>query len=92
MAERSVQRRLAAILAADNMGYSQLMEADEEAAIATWRVPRIGKFDSNVAEFNGRIVNHIGDGFPVEFSAEGVHPASTALDVRWTMTRESRKT
>ena len=61
------QRRLAAILAADMVGYSRLMEADETGTIARQKVHRAELIDPKIAQHNGRIVKTTGDGILVEF-------------------------
>jgi len=65
-AER-VDRRLAAILAADVAGYSRLMEADEEGTLARLLSLRREVTDPAIAAHRGRIVKTIGDGLLVEF-------------------------
>ena len=67
MAEERVQRRLAAILAADVVGYSRLMEADEEGTLARMKTLRNDVIDPKVAEYSGRIFKTTGDGFLAEF-------------------------
>lgn len=67
--ERTAQRRLAAVLAADVAGYSRLMEADEDGTIAAWKAARVGVIDPAIAAHGGRIVKHTGDGFLAEFAA-----------------------
>ena len=62
-----VERRLAAILAADVAGYSRLMEADEEGTLAALRAIRRELGDPKIAEHRGRIVKTTGDGMLVEF-------------------------
>ncbi len=69
MAEERVQRRLAAILAADMVGYSRLMEADEEGTIARQKAHRAELIDTTIAEYRGRIVKLMGDGALVEFAS-----------------------
>ena len=64
-----VERRLAAILAADVAGYSRLMEADEEGTIAALRAIRRELGDPKIAEHRGRIVKTTGDGLLVEFQS-----------------------
>ena len=64
-----VERRLAAILAADMVGYSRLMEADEEAPCARLRTHRLELIDPAIAKNKGRIVKTTGDGMPVEFQS-----------------------
>ncbi len=67
MAKEKVTRRLAAIFAADMVGYSRLMEADEEGTIARQKAHRKELIDPKIAEHNGRIVKLMGDGMLVEF-------------------------
>jgi class 3 adenylate cyclase len=55
-------RRLAAILAADVAGYSRLMEADEEGALARLKSLRRDPIDPKIALWKGRIVKTAGDG------------------------------
>ncbi|MDP7605180.1 MAG: alpha/beta fold hydrolase [Alphaproteobacteria bacterium] len=62
-----VERRLAAVLAADVVGYTRLMEADEEATLAAWWGARKEVIDPGIAAHGGRIVKHTGDGFLAEF-------------------------
>jgi adenylate cyclase len=64
-----LERRLAAILAADIVGYSRLMRADEEGTLARLKALRAELFDSMVAEHRGRIVKTTGDGALVEFAS-----------------------
>jgi TolB-like protein len=76
MAKPHVERRLAAILAADVAGYSRLMGADEEGTHASLKVYRHEIIDPKIAEHRGRIVRIIGDGLLVEF-------ASVIAAMRW---------
>ena len=69
MAEARVERRLAAILAADVVGYSRLMGADEAGTLAALKRHRETVFDLAVAAHNGRIVKLIGDGAIVAFGS-----------------------
>jgi adenylate cyclase len=69
MAEARVQRRLAAILAADVAGYSRLMGADEEGTLAALKELRRDLADLNIKEHRGRIVKTTGDGLLVEFAS-----------------------
>src|SRR5215472_11140909 len=62
-----VERRLAAILAADVAGYSRLMERDEVGTLARLRTLRRDVIDPKIAEHKGRIVKTTGDGILVEF-------------------------
>jgi adenylate cyclase len=69
MSGEQVERRLAAILAADVVGYSRLMCADEEGTLATLRACRREFLDLKIAEHRGRIVKTTGDGFLIEFAS-----------------------
>jgi type VI secretion system protein ImpH len=60
-------RRLAAILAADVVGYSRLMGHDEEGTLDRLRKLRADLIDPKIAEHNGRLVKTTGDGFLIEF-------------------------
>jgi adenylate cyclase len=65
----AVERRLAAILAADMVGYSGLMEADEAGTLARLRTHRLELIDPAIAKNNGRIIKTTGDGMLVEFQS-----------------------
>ncbi len=67
MAREKTVRRLAAILSADVVGYSQLMGIDEAGTLGTLRAHRAELIDPTIVEHNGRIVKAIGDGLLVEF-------------------------
>ena len=69
MSGERVERRLAAVLAADVAGYSRLMEADEEGTLAALRAIRREFGDPKIAEHRGRIVKTTGDGLLVEFAS-----------------------
>ena len=77
MAEERVNRKLAAILAADVVGYSRLMGVDEEGTLAALKQHRQVVFDPAVAAHNGRVVKLIGDGTIAEFASivDAVHCA-----------------
>src|SRR6201995_3178753 len=64
-----VERRLAAILAADVAGYSRLMGADEEGTLARLKACRKALVDPKISEYRGRIVKTTGDGMLVEFGS-----------------------
>jgi adenylate cyclase len=66
---RRVERRLAAILAADVAGYSRLVEADEEGTLGRLKVLRAEVVDPKIAGHKGRIVKIAGDGMLVEFAS-----------------------
>ena len=64
-----VERRLAAILAADVVGYSRLMGEDEEGTLAALKAVRGDLTDPKISEHRGRIVKTTGDGLLVEFAS-----------------------
>src|SRR5262250_2054523 len=64
-----VDRRLAAILAADVAGYSRLMGADEEGTLAALKALRRELADPKIKEHRGRIVKTTGDGLLIEFAS-----------------------
>jgi TolB-like protein/tetratricopeptide (TPR) repeat protein len=64
-----VERRLAAILAADVAGYSRLIEADEEGTLGRLKALRAEVIDPKIAEHKGRLVKTTGDGLLVEFAS-----------------------
>jgi adenylate cyclase len=64
-----VERRLAAILAADVAGYSRLIGIDEEGTLSRFKAIRADLFDPKIAEHRGRIVKTTGDGLLVEFAS-----------------------
>ena len=69
MAEERVQRRLAAVLAADVAGYSRLMGIDEEGTLIRLKAVRKALVDPAIASNRGRIVKTTGDGMLVEFAS-----------------------
>jgi len=79
-AER-VERRLAAVLAADVAGYSRLMEADEVGTLQALKAHRRELIDPCIATFKGRIVKTTGDGMLVEF-ASAVDAVTCAMAVQ----------
>ncbi len=62
-----MERRLAAIMATDVVGYSRLIRADEEGTIAALKTLRSDLIDPKIAEHHGRIVKLMGDGMLAEF-------------------------
>jgi len=64
-----VERRLAAILAADVAGYSRLIEVDEEGTLGRLKALRTDVIDPKIAAHKGRIVKTTGDGLLVEFAS-----------------------
>jgi adenylate cyclase len=84
MAETRVERRLAAVLAADVFGYSRLMGADEEGTLAALKTCRREIIDPKIAEHRGRVVKTTGDGVLVEF-ASAVDAVRCAIEIQRTM-------
>ncbi len=64
-----MERRLAAIMATDVVGYSRLIRADEEGTIAALKALRADLIDPKLTEHNGRIVKLMGDGMLAEFAS-----------------------
>jgi class 3 adenylate cyclase/tetratricopeptide (TPR) repeat protein len=81
MAEVSPERRLAAILMADVVGYSQLMEADEAGTLRAVKQHRGDVIDPAIATNKGRLVKLIGDGNLVEF-ASVVDAVNCAMEIQ----------
>jgi adenylate cyclase len=81
LSSERVQRRLAAVLAADVAGYSRLMGVDDERTLANLKSFRKTLFDPSVAAHHGRIVKTTGDGMLVEF-ASAVDAARCAVEVQ----------
>ena len=81
MPGRAEQRRLAAILASDIVGYSRLMANDEEATLGRLRSLRAELIDPVIDRYRGRIVKLMGDGSLVEF-ASVVDAIRCAIDIQ----------
>ncbi|HEU5095781.1 MAG TPA: adenylate/guanylate cyclase domain-containing protein, partial [Reyranella sp.] len=64
-----MEHKLAAVLAADMVGYSRLMEADERGTLARLRTHRIELIDPAIAKNQGHIIKTTGDGMLVEFQS-----------------------
>jgi TolB-like protein/class 3 adenylate cyclase/Flp pilus assembly protein TadD len=85
-----VERRLAAILAADVVGYTRLMGADEAGTLARLKSLRGEVVDPEIARHNGRIVKLMGDGTLVEF-ASVVDAVACAVAIQNTMAKRNAK-
>ena len=81
MGEQRVERKLAAILAADVVGYSRLMGADEEGTLKRLKSLRSTVFDPKIREHHGHIVKTTGDGILVEFPSV-VEAVQCAVEVQ----------
>ena len=84
MAKPSVQRRLAAIMSADIVGFSRMMNADETGTLAAVNQIRRNIFAPAVDAFKGRVVKLMGDGALVEF-ASVVDAVACAVDIQTAM-------
>ena len=87
MGER-VERRLAAVLAADVAGYSRLMGADEEGTLAQLKAIRKAIVDPTIAAHRRRIVKTTGDGMLIEF-ASAVDAARGAAEIQRAMAKQN---
>ena len=83
-----MERRLAAVLAADVAGYSRLMGRDEERTLARLKTLRKTLVDPGIATHRGRIVKTTGDGMLVEF-ASAVDAARCAVEVQREMAKQN---
>jgi adenylate cyclase len=86
MAQSDVQRKLAAVLAADMVGYSRLMEANEAGTLARFKTHRIELIDPAIAKNNGRLIKTTGDGMLVEFQSV-VNAVQCAVEIQSCMAR-----
>ncbi|WP_095080586.1 adenylate/guanylate cyclase domain-containing protein [Mesorhizobium sophorae] len=84
MAEGRVQRRLAAILAADVVGYTRLMGRDEAGTLGELKTIRADLIDPKMAEHQGRIFKTTGDGVLAEFPSV-VNAVACAVDIQRAM-------
>lgn len=81
LVENSVQRRLAAIVAVDVVGYSRLMGKDEAGTLAALTKLRAGQIDPSIREHKGRVFKTTGDGLLVEFPSV-VNAVASAVDIQ----------
>ena len=88
MANNRLDRRLAAILAADVAGYSRLMGSDEEGTHTALKAHRAELFEPKIAQHRGRLVKSTGDGLLVEFPSV-VDALRCAVDVQREMARRN---
>ncbi|MGI9484111.1 MAG: adenylate/guanylate cyclase domain-containing protein [Hyphomicrobiales bacterium] len=76
-----MERKLVAIMACDMVGFSRLMELDEEDTLARLKAYRSGFIDPTIKQNHGRIIKTTGDGMLVEFSSV-VDAVRTAVDIQ----------
>jgi adenylate cyclase len=81
MTSHQMRRKLAAILAADIVGYSRLMGVDEAGTLARLKEHRRDLIDPKNKQYRGRVVKTTGDGFLIEFPSI-VDALSCAIDVQ----------
>ncbi|MFD2053925.1 adenylate/guanylate cyclase domain-containing protein [Mesorhizobium calcicola] len=81
MAEQRAQRRLAAIMSADVVGYSRMMQADEIGTLDALKKRRTEVLSPLVTKYQGRLVKVMGDGVLVEFTS-AVNAVQCALDLQ----------
>ncbi|HSE76615.1 MAG TPA: adenylate/guanylate cyclase domain-containing protein, partial [Alphaproteobacteria bacterium] len=86
MTEERIKRRLAAILAADVVGYTRLMEADEIGTLAALRARRREVLTPLVAKHHGRVFKLMGDAAFVEF-ASAVNALACAIELQTELKR-----
>src|SRR5215813_13786134 len=79
-----MERRLAAILAADVVGYGRLMEQNEACTMATLKARRKGVLEPLVARYRGRIFKVTGDGVLIEFGS-AVNAVQCAVNLQQEM-------
>src|ERR1700738_4477307 len=84
------QRKLAAIVAADVVGYSRLMGRDESGTLARLRKNRSEHLDPVLAKYGGRLVKLTGDGALVEF-ASAVDALSAAIEFQQAVADANRE-
>lgn len=89
MEAASVERRLAAILAADVVGYSRLMEVDEAGTLARLKTVQIELIAPTIAKCKGRIIKTTGDGMLVEFQSV-TEALRCAVEFQQRMARRNR--
>ena len=81
MTEQRLQRRLAAIMAADLVGYTRLMDLDEAGTLARLQALRRDVFDPQTKAYGGRIFKNTGDGALAEFPS-ATDAVQCALDIQ----------
>ena len=89
MEEQKVERRLAAIVATDVVGYSRLMEVDEAGTLARLKTIRMELIDPAIEKCKGRIFKTVGDGMLVEFQSV-TEAVRCAVEFQQNMARRNR--
>lgn len=88
MTDAQVQRRLAAIVMADLVGYSRLVEADEDGAISSMKLLMSDVVEPELRKYRGKAVRYTGDGFLAIFDSV-VDAANCALEVQAAMNQQN---
>jgi adenylate cyclase len=88
LTDNRVERRLAAVLAADVAGYSRLMGQDEEGTLTQLKTFRNTLVDPTITAYRGRIVKTTGDGMLAEF-ASAVDAVRCAVEIQRGMARQN---
>jgi adenylate cyclase len=83
-----MERRLAAILAADVVGYSRMIRADEEGTLAAFKALRAELVDPKIAAYRGRVFKLMGDGMLAEF-ASVVDAVRAAVEIQQAVTERN---
>jgi class 3 adenylate cyclase len=91
MAEERLQRRLAAIMSADVVGYSRLMGMDEAGTLSRLNALRHELIDPAIAAHSGRIVKLMGDGALVGFASAPITVARSDACLSATTAKMARK-
>src|ERR1700758_1527600 len=89
METENVDRRLAAVVAADVVGYSRLMEVDDAGTLARLKTVRLELIDPAITKCKGRIIKTTGDGLLVEFQSV-TEALRCAVDFQERMARRNR--
>jgi class 3 adenylate cyclase len=84
MTEQAPRRRLAAILAADVVGYSRMMQADEAGTLSALKARRSDILQPLVTKYHGRVVKLMGDGVLIEY-ASAVDAVACAVELQKAM-------
>ena len=91
MTDNSVSRKLAAILSADVVGFSRMMEADESGTLAALKAHRSELFDPKIASYHGRMVKTTGDSYLIEFPSI-VEAVQCAIELQTGMSERNADT
>ena len=84
-----MERRLVAVLAADVVGYSRLMGADEAGTLNALKAHRVELIDPKAAQYNGRTIKLMGDGALMEFPSV-VEAVTFAVEIQIAMHERNR--